>query len=415
MFTTKWKSTSNFLIFQYIFFCTVLPSGYIYDIPVKMISISIFFVFFLTKTLMKEKISLTVHHKIYALAHVFLLISIPISIFNGYEIEFIFKELVLITSFSIPVLLIFILIHNCLLDRKEIGRVVIFSGFCFSLWKTILFFGVFVGYWNYNSDIKYFFEVTQYEPVGLNIIGGFSRFSYVVLDLTALMIYFFWLINKREFRLDNLLFSAFYSLLMFFVIFSAYSRFIFIYSVILFLLYSLMYNKKLFLLYVLFSLICSIYFFDEILQVVSQRFIGQEHSDVHRVDMINNLLTFFSQSPIFGWGIGSYIHNYVRDSSLPFSYEVQFLLLLAQFGISFLLFIFYVFMDYLRFFIVSNRNKKNIFFGLVFFVFYMASSFTNQYLTSSSSLSLILVIALLRCSEKSVINCRRTGLNNDLL
>lgn len=406
MLTAKWKTISEFFILQYIFFCTVLPSGYIYNIPVKMISIFVFFVFFLALILIKEKVSLTINHKIYALAHVFLLISIPISIFHGYEVDFIFKEFMLIVSFSIPALFIFVLIHNRLLDRDKTSKAIVFSGFCFCLWKTILFFGVFTGYWSYELEIKNFFLLTQYEPVGLNIAGGFSRFSYVVLDLTALIIYLFWLINKKTLELESHLFSVIYSFLIFFVIFSAYSRFIFIYSAILFLLYGVMYNRKFFLLITFFSLACSIYFFDEILQIISQRFIGQEHSDIHRVDMINNLLDFFSQNPVFGWGIGSYIRNYIRDSALPFSYEVQFLLLVAQFGVFFLLFIFYVFMDYLRFFFVSDGNKKNIFFGMVFFVFYMVASFTNQYLTSSSSLSLILVIALLRYSKKSSMSCK---------
>ena len=57
-----------------------------------------------------------------------------------------------------------------------------------------------------------------------------------------------------------------------------------------------------------------------------------ESDDVRQIQMIE-LINGVKESPVFGHGFGSYISDYTRSGSIPFSYEIEYLSFCYQMGI----------------------------------------------------------------------------------
>ena len=64
---------------------------------------------------------------------------------------------------------------------------------------------------------------------------------------------------------------------------------------------------------------------------------------------IRELINGVKESPVFGHGFGSYISDYTRSGSIPFSYEIEYLSFCYQMGISgFVVFVGGVLLIYIR-------------------------------------------------------------------
>lgn len=73
-----------------------------------------------------------------------------------------------------------------------------------------------------------------------------------------------------------------------------------------------------------------------------------ESDDVRQMQM-RELMKGIKESPVIGHGFGSYIENFIRSSSLPFSYEIEYLSFVYQMGIlGFLIFILGIIGLYIR-------------------------------------------------------------------
>ncbi|MFQ9494333.1 MAG: hypothetical protein ACLR08_07575 [Dorea longicatena] len=63
------------------------------------------------------------------------------------------------------------------------------------------------------------------------------------------------------------------------------------------------------------------------------------------IELINGV----KESPVFGHGFGSYISDYTRSGSIPFSYEIEYLSFCYQMGIlGFVVFVGGVLLIYIR-------------------------------------------------------------------
>lgn len=73
---------------------------------------------------------------------------------------------------------------------------------------------------------------------------------------------------------------------------------------------------------------------DPLWEIVERRFFSQDSflSDEVRLQQWNYLWQTHSHYPWLGKGFGSYVEGFVRDGSLPYSYEVQWAAFLMQFG-----------------------------------------------------------------------------------
>ena len=82
-----------------------------------------------------------------------------------------------------------------------------------------------------------------------------------------------------------------------------------------------------------------------------------ESDDVRQIQMIE-LINGVKESPVFGHGFGSYISDYTRSGSIPFSYEIEYLSFCYQMGISgFVVFVGGVLLIYIR--KIVKYTRKN--------------------------------------------------------
>ena len=61
---------------------------------------------------------------------------------------------------------------------------------------------------------------------------------------------------------------------------------------------------------------------------------GAAESNQIKLEQAKRLTQKWLQAPVFGWGYGSYIEDYLRSEEAPFSYEMQFFALLMKIGIA---------------------------------------------------------------------------------
>jgi hypothetical protein len=133
---------------------------------------------------------------------------------------------------------------------------------------------------------------------------------------------------------------------------------------------------------------------------LSTRFSGEgaNDSDDVRVEQMRYLENAISNYPLFGAGIGSSISDYKRSNTLPFSYEVQWYAMTMQFGFIGIIW-FGVNLVVVLFAGVKSR-KQALFFAAVFFM-WIASGFTNPYITSLGSAFGFTILMLRLLSHRS--------------
>lgn len=101
----------------------------------------------------------------------------------------------------------------------------------------------------------------------------------------------------------------------------------------------------------------------------------------------------FNSRPLFGYGTGSYVREYIRSESMPFSYELEYLSFLYQFGIIGFILIFlpliFSFWSY-SFKNIENKNIKILLF--VSLILWLIRPFFNPSFLSSNSGILIVIM-----------------------
>lgn len=125
---------------------------------------------------------------------------------------------------------------------------------------------------------------------------------------------------------------------------------------------------------------------EKIYTVIERRFFSTDNakSDDVREEQINALLETFHTSPYVGQGMGGHSKKVIRDSKLKYSYEVQWIAFLMQFGIIGLLLLTIPLL--FIFFIMLEPPLKAI--NLSFFVMFslwLFAGFTNPFLISLAS------------------------------
>jgi len=176
------------------------------------------------------------------------------------------------------------------------------------------------------------------------------------------------------------------------VVLLSFSRYLFAFYLLCIFLRALWIKKADFIsvLTIIVSLACVIVFFESILF----RFASVETavSDQTRVDQIHYLKIGIKNFPLFGTGIGSEAHDYLRNEKTPYFYEAQWYATAMQMG--FIGVFWYVLNLLLAVYVPLRKNY--IAFTVVFLV-WAFSGFTNPFLTALGS-AFGLTILLLRCN-----------------
>lgn len=123
---------------------------------------------------------------------------------------------------------------------------------------------------------------------------------------------------------------------------------------------------------------------ERLYNVIEKRFLSDEssRSDAIRAEQIEALTDTFTTTPYLGQGLGGYAKTVVRDPTLKYSYEVQWVAFLMQFGLLGLpLLLFPPFLLTLNLFPLT-RLKASLF---ALFALWLASGLMNPFLISLAS------------------------------
>ena len=113
-----------------------------------------------------------------------------------------------------------------------------------------------------------------------------------------------------------------------------------------------------------------------------------------KLKQIQLLLRKWTNRPIFGYGYGSYLDNFIRSKESPFSYEMVFFSLLMKIGILGVLF--WMFLLFSLFYIKNKykKNKKDYFCWSFLVISFFVMVQTNPLIFNSVGIAFLLFISM---------------------
>ncbi len=185
--------------------------------------------------------------------------------------------------------------------------------------------------------MRYFLSIAKFFdtiPITLEIVPGLIRIQ-TINDVVSPFIIYYLLKEYHRFRKYNYIYISIFLLSLLF----AYSRALWILTLFILMIYAFTSIGQ----RVKYKAINYIFSFILIMPILaytgsdllSSRFSNQisASSDTTRVTQSTELYNKFSESVVFGHGLGAYVANIIRDEKEPFSYETQWLALLMQIGV----------------------------------------------------------------------------------
>jgi hypothetical protein len=386
IFRFKYIDIAFSLFSLFVFCCALLPSGSIFGVPIKSIVLVLIFVF-LILAILKLEVYLTLRfYRDFSIIISVLFFYCFLGLLGGYDDNSVITEFKFILSFILMLLFVQVFLRS--LPEKFIFlsllKSAVLGSFLFVGLKSLLFFSVLFGFISFDFVQSYIYQSINYTPVGLEIDSGGSRFSFVTLDFISVIIisFYFLFVNRLRGWITRSVFYVPYLAFLLVSLFSAYSRALFFIFPLLFLLVFIVRRKWLFVaISISIIFFIALYNYGFIEAIIEQRFLNQGHSDSWRYLMVSKLLEYWSSSPIFGHGIGSYIPWFIRDKENPFSYEVQVIAILMKLGIIWVVTCISIFVILIK---ASVRSRYS-FFNLVCFTIWFLLSFTNQYLFNTTA------------------------------
>jgi hypothetical protein len=125
---------------------------------------------------------------------------------------------------------------------------------------------------------------------------------------------------------------------------------------------------------------------DVFIAIIERRFFSNDnyYSDLTRTQQIEALMGQFFKAPFFGTGLGGFVKDFIRDGGIVYSYEVQWVAFLMQFGLfGIILLLIPVGFICSRFLLNPFSSVNLSFLGL--FLVWLLSGFTNPFLISLAS------------------------------
>ena len=137
-----------------------------------------------------------------------------------------------------------------------------------------------------------------------------------------------------------------------------------------------------------------------LMNAIISRFSGEStaESDQIRNVQFEYLWNGFKASPIYGHGAGSYVKEFIRNSAAKYSYELEYLSFLYQFGVAgFLLVIAPVMYVSCRYSLVKIKDSNVRILIIVNLLIWLARPFFNpSFLSSNSAIIIVIIFAMSR-------------------
>lgn len=278
------------------------------------------------------------------------------------------------------------LIYEKLVSLPSLFKTVIVINFIYSLTKVGLVFLHLFGMINLWAIV----DSLGIRFMSMDIFGTLPRFQTSIDIVTPFLLFFF--LQSRQFGITwSKMFKTIYLAITPFAIFLSFSRFLILITFVVFFLHILTLKSSSILrivpiLFAVFAIVIGMIGVEGIYSIIERRFFSSETfiSDLGRKDQIDALMGEFSIYPILGKGLGGYAPESIRDTQLLYSYEVQWVAALMQFGLVGLCFLLAaVGVIGMKFLSQPLTKQKLAFF--ILFLSWLASGFTNPFLLSLTS------------------------------
>ena len=377
------RSVMCFLFLTVLFLAVSLPTGSIFGFNIKVVVFVMFFASFVLYA--------GTSRDVFSYGDAFLLLAVAaalcfwslIGILNGQtdSLQILYHVRELSSAILIGWLSIFY-IRRGLIRAERLITTIIYGVFVVSIMKIALIVGslflainpveVIQSVFGEGSAVSGMigFSLIRLE-FSADILGAFVLFAVLAPSLSAVR---FGRIRKFVTCVVVLLGSGFL----------AYSRYVWlIYVVSIFTAMIVERSWRMMAAIIIALLVLVIPYRDEVQTIFEARFVseGTDISDAGRVAQARALMEEIKARPVFGKGIGAHTNGYLSSDTNMYSYEMQWLALLMQFGIVGGIAILLLVAASLSDLMIAKHPAK--LWVLLIFVLWLLASWTNPYLTSS--------------------------------
>ena len=382
--TISFRSTIAALFLSLMFVLIFLPTGSIFGVNVKVILLAIFLSLFVLY-LIDSRQSFSWQETLFILVTaVFLGLWTVNGVLNGaMDVDQVGHQLRDIATTILVAWLTTFFISRQIVRAEALITVIIYAVFALAILKLTFAVMPFIYGIDTIDMIRSIFGESSF--VSGDIAFGLFRIQFSA-DILAPFAMFALLAPS----VSGVRFKRVTGWMMFLVIlvssFIAFSRYIwFLLAVAIVAAIIIEQNWKMPVIIALTSLVLAVSFVDFFNTVGEARFLSDaaQISDDVRVDQYKALMDEFLHRPILGAGIGAHSKAVIRDETLSYSYELQWLAFLMQFGVVGMAGLLALIGVSARDLLVASHPAKP--WLILLFLLWLASGFTNPYMTSSFS------------------------------
>ncbi|MBB5187720.1 hypothetical protein HNQ57_001998 [Zhongshania antarctica] len=379
-------SLGSFFYLILVAVIVVLPTGYVYGVPIKHLIVLPMAFFFLVSLSWLKLSEIVLVFSYFVFAIIYFLIGM-----GSYQgANFVLDESLLYLGFVTVYLFGIFIFDRGGFSRNTFLTVVVYSSFFYSIVKLVLVVLVATEVISFEDLLLFFTNNLNYRFVSSSIAAGVVRISVIGNDLIVL----FSLILVLEGVVGRGLLKLILISVLFLCIIFAFSRLLFFALALYYMVFSSARAKiatTIVFVFVFFVLMSS--YQSEIISAFEYRFTSEDNSvsDGARFHQSDFLIAEISKNPVFGCGFGCFSRDYIRDQKVPFSYEVHWLSLAMKFGVAGILGYLYLFYYSLRAVRVKSISRDD-FLAIYILSIVVLGGLTNQLLMSTgTSVALLLV------------------------
>lgn len=384
-----WKLITSTAFLVLAFLVSMLPSGSVGGTNVKFIAVIIVLLLLIVEFWISGMRRVTVYLVLSGVMSIGIIgIWLILGLHNGNIYAFAQFQ-----SFVVTILLVLIIIAvfvNRPRSARHIIHAIILGNLFYCVIKLVLIGLIYFKIVTFQAFLN-IAEFLNTTPITLEIIPRLIRIQ-TINDVISPFLLFYLLKENYKFKKYNFFLIFIFLLSLFF----AYSRALWLLTAIILSIYVFSnirneVNRKVVSYLLIFLLVIPIIIYRSG-DLFSNRFSSQTSSSSDRTRIVQSIELYdkFSESMVFGHGLGAFVENVIRDEKEPYSYESQWLALLMQIGllgVSFLCAGIYVGFLYLY----KHESKS----GWPFvYILWISLPLTNPYMISSIS-AIVFVLCLL--------------------
>ena len=397
-------------LYYLLVFSFVLPNGTFCNLPIKILICIVLFVLVIIRS---NKINDDITIKFSCIILLLLFWSL-LSIANGYTTYFSFIKSYF--SLLVVVWITYELIKDKVISYKDVSKSLTILSMAIIIIKIVTSLSMTFGFFSLDSVI-HFYEA--YLNSGITsmyfMIGNFMFYRIMIAnDFIPYVFFSFYLFsNGKRFKKVLLI------LLMSIFTFIVYSRFVILQFLFLLAVSALCYiktnkhflrNNKLIVCctaVIAIILVCIVINKTNIIEALIFRFSGHSTvaSDNVRDEQKFELINGIKDSLFFGHGTGSYLFNYIRSDITPYSYELEYISYLYQFGVlGFCMIIIPTIFFFYKISISTLRNKYIKYIAIANFLIWAIRPFFNPgFISSNSGLIIVSIYVYSKLLDNKII------------